>query len=61
MRMTPVRKGLVEDPLGWKWSSVRWLAETAGPIKIDHVRLPLDAKARIDQTAADLAGAADIR
>ena len=47
MHMNPVRKGFVEDPLAWKWSSARWLAQGSGPIKIDSVRLPFDVKARI--------------
>ena len=47
MHMNPVHNGLVEDPLAWGWSSAKWLAEGTGPIKIDCVRLPFDAKTRI--------------
>jgi len=38
----PVRRGWVEDPLQWKWSSARWCAERIGPIATDEVRLPLN-------------------
>ena len=47
MHMNPVRKGFVENPLAWKWSSARWLAESTGAIEIDCLRLPFDAKERI--------------
>ena len=40
----PVRRGLVEDPLHWKWSSARWFAERIGPIAMDEVRLPMNAR-----------------
>ena len=40
----PVRRGWVEDPPQWKWSSARWFAQRIGPIAMDEVRLPMNAR-----------------
>ena len=45
--MNPVGRGLVEDPLAWRWSSARWFTERTGPVKLDQIRMPSEAKARI--------------
>jgi putative transposase len=42
MHLNPVRKGLVDDDLGWRWSSARWFLDGTGPVMIDNIRLPLD-------------------
>jgi putative transposase len=47
IHVNPVERRLVDDPLQWKWSSARWLAEQAGPIAMDDVGLPLNAGDRI--------------
>lgn len=54
--MNPVRRGLVEDPLAWRWSSARWFADRTGPAELDQIRLPSEAEARISGTPADLPG-----
>jgi len=43
----PVTTGLVEEPLGWKWSSARWFIDGTGPVEVDKVTLPLNAWDRI--------------
>lgn len=44
----PVKRGLVREPEGWKWSSMRWyLANGHGELAIDKVRLPADLSARL--------------
>lgn len=45
MHLNPVRKGLVAEPGGWRWSSYNNFASNKGaiaacPIQIDYVRLP---------------------
>ncbi len=45
IHMNPVVKGLVQDSLGWPWSSARWFVERQGPVEIDQIRLP--SKSRI--------------
>ena len=47
MHMNPVRRGLVEDPLGWRWSSARWFTDRTGPAELDQIRMPSEAEARI--------------
>jgi REP element-mobilizing transposase RayT len=47
MHENPVKKGLAENPLEWKWSSARWLFDQIGPIRIDSVKLPLNPWDRI--------------
>ena len=47
MHENPAVKGLVEDPVDWKWSSAAWYAHRSGPIEIDDVRLPLNPGDRI--------------
>ena len=47
IHVNPVDRRLADDPLQWKWSSARWLAEQAGPIAMDDVGLPLHAGDRI--------------
>jgi len=38
IHFNPVRRGLVETPADWAWSSARWYAGlTEGPVKIDRV------------------------
>jgi putative transposase len=44
----PVRRGLVEMPEQWNWSSVKaWSGITAGVLKIDRVNLPLERTFRL--------------
>ncbi len=43
----PVHRGLVQDPLDWRWSSARWVTQRIGLIEVDEVRLPLNTSARI--------------
>jgi putative transposase len=33
----PVRRGLVEKPTDWKWSSALWYEERTGPLRVDLV------------------------
>ena len=47
MHMNPVRRGLVEDPLAWRWSSARWFPDRTGPAELDQIRMPSEAEARI--------------
>jgi putative transposase len=36
VHMNPVRRGLVESPEGWAWSSAReWLEPGSGPVPLD--------------------------
>jgi putative transposase len=38
----PVKRGLVEDPCDWPWSSAReWLTGEKGPIPIDRRSFPI--------------------
>jgi len=43
----PVRRGLVETPREWPWSSAAWYLNGSGPLPMDEVRLPLNAWDRI--------------
>ncbi len=44
----PVRRGLVEMPEQWNWSSVKaWSGITAGVLEIDPTNLPLDRTFRL--------------
>jgi putative transposase len=50
----PVRRGLVETPEAWKWSSAHEYAPPGGrpafgiaPLRIDRARIPAEAKTRI--------------
>ena len=47
IHMNPVRRGLVENPLAWRWSSAPWLTDRTGPVGLDQIRLPSEAEARI--------------
>ena len=47
IHMNPVRRGLVSEPGEWPWSSAGWIEERMGPIEIDFLRLPPEAKARL--------------
>jgi putative transposase len=54
IHLNPVRRGLVEQPEQWRWSSSREYAgldvaeqERQCGLKIDRVRLPADQSARI--------------
>ena len=47
MHQNPVKKGLAENSLDWKWSSARWFFDQIGPIRIDSVKLPLNPWDRI--------------
>jgi putative transposase len=47
IHQNPGVKGLVEDSVDWKWSSAAWYVNRSGPIEIDDIRLPLDARDRI--------------
>ena len=47
MHMNPVRRGLVEDPLTWCWSSARWFADGKGPLAMDEIRTPSGRKTLI--------------
>ncbi len=38
----PVRRGLVDNPLDWKWSSAReWFEPGSGPVQIDRDSFPV--------------------
>ena len=43
----PVHRGLVQDPLDWRWSSAWWVTQRMGLIEVDEVRLPLNTSDRI--------------
>jgi len=54
IHLNPLRRGLVKRPEDWKWSSVHAYAFPAlpqarhqPPLRIDHVRIPADERARI--------------
>jgi putative transposase len=54
IHLNPPRRGLVKRPEDWKWSSVheyafpaRPQARRQPPLRIDHVRIPADERARI--------------
>ena len=38
LHLNPVRKGLVQHAIDWKWSSARWFAvKTPGPLVVDQI------------------------
>ena len=39
MHENPVRKGFVERPEDWEFSSASWYADRTGPIRIDDMDL----------------------
>ena len=47
MHNNPARRGLVEEPAAWPWSSARWFVDETGPVPVDVMRLPFDSRARI--------------
>jgi putative transposase len=47
MHRNPVRRGLVEKPEQWKWSSFRaYLYGETGPVRVNFQEWPLEAKPR---------------
>jgi len=47
IHMNPVKRGLADEPVKWRWSSAAWFANGSGPIAMDEVRLPLNPGDRV--------------